>query len=105
VKVRFVGSFRPVSTQRLEFIQGYFAHVMQRQLPPGFLEQEGLVTEDTVQFWLPVQTSLIAAFRKEVPPSSEVCLFVIWLGALNDGVKLDWVFVVNEFDTNVTTCR
>src|SRR5882672_7445657 len=88
VKVRFAGSFRPISTQRLEFIQGYFAHVMQRPLPTAFLEQEVLVTEDTVQYWLPVQTSLISAFRNEVTPSSEVCLFVIWLGALNDAAKL-----------------
>ncbi len=103
--MRFGGSFRPIAPARLEFIQGYFAHVLQRQLPPAFLEQEVLVIEDTVHYWLPIQTSLIAALQKEATPNREVCLFVIWLGALDEAAGLDWIFVVNEFDTKAGTCQ
>jgi hypothetical protein len=105
VKERFEHSFRPISAERLEFIQGYFTHVVERPLPHDFLEEEVLVTEDSVQYWLPIQSSLISALRKEAHQGSQVCLFIIWLGALNDGKKLDWIFVVNEFNTDMATCR
>ena len=105
VKLQFEASFRPISPKRLEFIRGYFANVVQRQLPADFLEQEVLVTEDTVQYWLPIQTSLIAPLKKEAASSREVCFFLIWLGALDDRATLDWIFVVNEFDTKVEECQ
>jgi hypothetical protein len=53
---------------------------------------------DDIRIWQPVQSPLIQPLLEELKKGDEVSLYVARVGARKESGKVDWVFVVNEFE-------
>lgn len=97
VKVVYTGKSRALTKERIEVIDGWSKS---RKVPKEIVdlfEKEVLFVENSVEHWLPVQKQVLAYFEEELKPGQKVELFVMWIGARKEQDKVDWVFVVNEF--------
>lgn len=98
VKVLYTGSSRKVSERKKEVI---IAWLRTYGKPPEYLslfETEYLFTEDSIQYWLPVQKQVAAYFDKELHKGSPVNLYLVWIGARKEQGQAEHVFLVNEFE-------
>jgi len=99
VSLIYTGEFRAIDNDRKEFIRGFFKSTQHEELADLF-KTEALFKENGVEHWLPVQNGLLDALKKEAKKGRKVLVFTNWLGALTREGKVDWVFIVNEFDAN-----
>jgi hypothetical protein len=95
--VIFRGQIRPIPESRLAFMREYFGTF--RHLPEQvrLFSHEVLCREGDTEYWLPIQSSVLTYFKRQVARGDSVDVFATWLGARRDGDRLDWVFTVNEF--------
>jgi hypothetical protein len=62
----------------------------------GVCMKELRFTEADVEYWVPVQSPLLAYFEKELKRGDPVDLFVIWYGANLTPGQIDWGYLVND---------
>lgn len=98
IRVIFTGKFRDID---LDPGQYAFIQLWSQTLDPGFsdlFQHEVLVTESGVDYWLPIQESLIPSMKAEVEVGSEMDVFIKFIGGnVLPEEKLEYVFVLNEF--------
>jgi hypothetical protein len=100
VNVTSTGRSRSISPKRKELIKDWLTTnygLNRRDEYVKLFDTEFLFTETFVEYWLPVQSSLIQPLQEELKKGDEVTLYVAWVGASKESGKVDWVFLVNEF--------
>ncbi len=95
--VQFLDSSRATSPERLAVLEAWTKSLRINIDPRSSLATELLFREDSLEFWLPVQSVLIPSFHDELRPGDVATLFVGYVGAEGQGTAVDWVLVVNEF--------
>jgi hypothetical protein len=98
VKATYTGTSRKVSDQRKEVISIWLKTLGKPKELLDLFENEYLFLEDKVEYWLPVQKSLIPYFGEELKKGDTVTLFVAWLGARKQAKDIDYIFLTNEFE-------
>jgi hypothetical protein len=96
VLLTYTGKKRPVSRMRSTFLHAYFDKVLRQPLAVHF-DEELLFLEDSVEYWLPVQSQVVPYFARELTPGDRVWVYIIWPGGISSSKHPDWVFLVNEF--------
>jgi len=96
VLVTYTGKKRAVGAWRSAFIRDYYEKALRQPLPTEF-KDELLFLEDSVEYWLPVQSQVLPYFAREVTPGDRVWLFIVWPGGTARSKRPDWIFLVNEF--------
>jgi hypothetical protein len=100
VVATYTGQFRTTSELRTFLIGNWFESVATQFSPAqaiNLFATEGLFVEDTIEYWLPIQSPLIPLMKDELTEGKPVTLFIIWIGATFFDNELDRVFLVNEF--------
>lgn len=98
VRVTYLGKSRPLTDERLKFLEMYFGGVLHHPEWGGLFKNELLFQEGERSFWLPIQEQLMPDFQREVTQNASVDLFVIYAGSFRDGLgELAAIFAVNEF--------
>jgi len=100
VRVTYTGRSRSISLKRKELINDWLATTYgpNREKYVKLFDTEFLFTEKFVEYWLPIQSQLILPLKEEVKKGEDVILYLAWVGARKESDKIDWVFVVNEFE-------
>jgi len=100
VKVTYTGQFRGISQKRKELLKNWLTKTygLNREEYLKLFDTEFLFTENLVEYWLPIQNPLIQPLKEELKKGEEVVLYVAWIGARKESDKIDWVFLVNEFE-------
>lgn len=62
-------------------------------------KHEILVRERSSQYWLPIQEQLLPHVAQELRPGHLVDLYIMRVGS----TKMEWVFIVNEFQARRAT--
>ena len=96
--VVYQGNVQSIPGSRLEFLKEYFEKVRQRPEWVGMYSEEVLCREGEVDYWLPIQSSVLTYFKDEVAAGASVELFVTWIGARRTGEQVEWIFTINEFE-------
>lgn len=98
-RVVFTGRARPLTPIKRAVIERWVADFRLPANVPDYFREEHLFLEEGVEHWLPVQAQVAEHFGKELRPGDAVDLFTIWIGARREGGSLEWVFLVNEFQS------
>jgi hypothetical protein len=98
VKAIYTGESRKISGQRKEVISAWLKTLNKPKEYLDLFEDEYLFTENSVEYWLPVQKQVASYFREELKKGDMVTLLVAWLGVRKEKENLDNIFVVNEFE-------
>jgi hypothetical protein len=98
VAVTYTGQSRKIAPKRKEFIAEWEKTLTSGQKITELFEDEFLFVEDSVEYWLPVQKRLIPYFKQELKKGERIELLLMWIGAKKESEKVDWVFLVNEFE-------
>jgi hypothetical protein len=106
VKVTYTGRSRSISQKRKELIKNWLTTTygadregaLKIEEYNKLFDTEFLFTETLIEYWLPIQSSLAQALQEELKKGDEVTLYVAWVGARKESGKVDWVFLVNEFE-------
>ena len=105
VVVTYTGKVRSL-TKPSSNLMYWVSHSL--NVKPQFFDQfnqEMLVIENGVEYWLPVQKQLLPHFKKEAKPGTNILIFVTYFGA-NHSPKdhhIDWLLTINEFSTKRLT--
>jgi hypothetical protein len=87
-----------MSPARLDLIAGWIKTTGRSPEIAKVFDTEFLFLEDSVEYWLPVQSQVIPFFAKELKKGDKVTLYTIWIGGYKCAGKWDWIFLVNEFE-------
>ena len=101
VEVVFTGEFRDTPESKLEWIKVWmttFAPNLTAEEVAELFAQEGLFTEDSKEYWLPVQNTLIPIMEDELSLGDKVDLLVIWVGATVDSGQIEKIYLINAFE-------
>lgn len=98
IRVTFRGKFRELDLDPGPYV---FIQLWSQMLSQDFkdlFQQEVLVTESGVDYWLPIQEALIPFMRSEMEVGGEMDVFIKFIGGqVLAEEKMDHVFVLNEF--------
>jgi hypothetical protein len=100
VVATYTGQFRPTSELRALLIGAWFESFARRFSKTeaiNLFATEGLFIENSIEYWLPIQSPLIPLMKDELTEGKPVTLFIIWIGATYFSNEIDRVFLVNEF--------
>jgi len=98
IKVVYTGSSRKVSDKKKEVIAAWLRVYGKPQEYLNLFESEYLFTEDSKEYWLPVQKQVASYFEKELQKGNKVNLYAAWVGARKESGSVEHVFLVNEFE-------
>jgi hypothetical protein len=98
VKGVYTGSSRKVSDKKKEVIAAWLRVYGKPMEYLDLFESEYLFTEDSQEYWLPVQKQVASYFEKELQKGGKVTLFTAWVGARKEPDGVEHVFLVNEFE-------
>ena len=98
VNVVYAGSSRKVSDKKREVIAAWLRVYGKPQEYLNLFEAEYLFTEDSKEYWLPVQKQVASYFGKELQKGDKVSLYTAWVGARKESGGVEHVFLVNEFE-------
>ncbi|MGH9765859.1 MAG: hypothetical protein ACREAB_00375 [Blastocatellia bacterium] len=100
VKITYTGQSRSIPQKRKELVKDWVTttYGANREEYVKLFDTEFLFIEDSVEYWLPIQSQLIQPLKDELKKGEEVILYVAWIGARKESDKIDWVFLVNEFE-------
>ncbi|MBI5054521.1 MAG: hypothetical protein HZB52_14830 [Chloroflexi bacterium] len=94
VKLKYSGESRKMPFARSLFLSVWMnTFGIDRNLRQA-LADELLFAEDATEFWMMTKDKVIPRLQK----GDEVSLYVVWIGALIEADKIDWVFMVNEIE-------
>jgi hypothetical protein len=82
------------------FLDGYLYHVAPDSAFRALFHNEASFVEGQDTLWLAIQDSLIPGLAEEASPGDTVTVFTTWLGAHQEGARVTWAFIVNEFATS-----
>jgi hypothetical protein len=99
VKAVYTGSWRKISEPRKEVISMWLKTAGKPKEYLDLFENEYLFTENKVEYWLPVQKQVATFFVEELKKGDAVTLLVAWLGIRKEKESLDYIFLMNEFET------
>jgi len=97
VRLTYTGQLRRISGERKKFIELWAGAYSQTQDYAAMFETEFLFKEEAQEYWLPVQSQVAKYFDKELKKGDAVDLYMIRPGGLMEKDKLDWIFLVEEF--------
>ena len=101
VQAIFAGDCRETSEFKLAWIKTWmvtFAPNLTAEEVVALFAQECLFLEDTNEYWLPVQSSLVSLMTQTLSAGDEVELLVIWIGATIDEGQINRIYLVNAFE-------
>ena len=64
-------------------------------------QQEILVTEDSREYWMPIQEQLSSYMNQELVDSDTIELFIIYIGK----IESEFVFITTEFDKSISLSK
>lgn len=96
-RVTYLGQARPITSERRALLQTFFK-TQQRPEVAELFKDEILCSEGRTKYWLPIQSSMLSHWHKEVSKNTDVDLFVLFIGSYRaESKELVHVVVVNEF--------
>jgi hypothetical protein len=97
VRVIYIGTVRPISKVKKEMIRKWAQMMGNPESYAEHYESEFLFTEDSVEYWLPVQKQVSSYFEKELKKGDTVDLYLVRAGGIRTDGKWDWMLLVEEF--------
>jgi hypothetical protein len=97
VRVIYTGTSRPISQAKKELIRKWAKMMGNPESYAEHYEAEFLFTEDSVEYWLPVQKQVSSYFEKELKKGEPVDLYLVRAGGIRTAGKWDWMLLVEEF--------
>jgi len=94
VSASFSGEFRKMDPKNQKLIGMWVKSVGADPKIADMFSHEARVIEDGASYWLPIQKVLMEPLKAEAKAGQKVDLFVTWIGS----TKVDFIFLVNEFD-------
>lgn len=98
-KVMFTGESRKTLASTLTLIELWLTTIGRSKEEAKLFETEYKFTEDGVDHWLPVQSTLIEHFPKKIKKGDEIMIYVAWMGIKYDKEVPRSLTIVNEFTT------
>jgi hypothetical protein len=99
--LKYLGKVRAISGKRKELLVNVgksFPTVFFPSILVAF-DTEALFEEKGAKRWIAVQTRILQGLKDDVKRGEEIRAYVIWLGAVRDGKKWEWLFAMNKFET------
>lgn len=97
IRLTYTGEVRAVGEMRQKLIENWSKLYSQRKDYYKLFEREFLFKEGADEYWLPVQEPVTKYFDKELKKGELVDLYLVRPGGVKSGEKVDWVFLVEEF--------
>lgn len=97
VRVIFQNSSRPISDTKKDLIRKWTKMMGNPESYANNYESEFLFTEDSVEYWLPVQKKVSSYFEKELKKGAAVDIYLVRAGGIRTNTKWDWMLLVEEF--------
>ena len=99
VRMKYMGECREIPQNRLDRISAWTAYVNPQTIEKvlSLYKMECLFTENSEEYWMPIQTVVLEALQGDVPEGDEVDLYIRWLGVNREKIKIDWVFWIIDF--------
>lgn len=105
VEVIYSGEFREIDPAKQFLIETWGGTISPEvaERIKGAFQQEVLVIEAGIEYWIPVQEVLIPFLEDELESGDEALIFILWVGGniLNAETPPDRVFILNEFRTKL----
>lgn len=98
-RVVYTGKSRSITTDHFDILHRWRSLHGLPDSVDSLFKTECLFREGTLQIWLPIQENVLRDLSTEVKVGQTVTILVGYLGALRRDSTLDWVFVVNEYDS------
>lgn len=99
IKVEYQNEFRPISQEKMKLLDFLAKSGILNETFINLFETEMLVKDGSNFYWFPVQKFLIHYFKKELSKGAQVNLYSMFAGTVLEADKIQWVFIVNEFET------
>ncbi len=99
VEVTYTGRFRKIPPEKERVIQDYFEGVVRAPALSGMYEDELLVRLNERELWLPIQNPLAKEIVRDLSREETFYVYAIWAGARVGQQEVDWVLLVNAFET------
>lgn len=99
VTVVYTGKHRKTHSHKSDHIKDWLKTVQRDLAIADLYENEYLFIENSKEYWIPVQKQVAAYFTDEAKEGDKIRLYAIWIGGRKIQDKFDWVFLVNEFET------
>ena len=97
-RVAFGGQIRAIPKEKKKYLDQYFVGARHQPEAAALFTDEILVREEKQEYWLPIQTPVLAYFRKEVKAGEPVDLnLVLLVSFVAKGGDIVHVMGVNEF--------
>jgi hypothetical protein len=97
IRLTYTGEVRPVGETRTKFIEMWATATANQKELHKLYRREFLFKEGNDEYWLPVQEPVTKYFEKELKNGDLVDLYMVRPGGVKTGDKVDWVFLVEEF--------
>jgi hypothetical protein len=97
VRLTYTGKSRTLADERKKFVELWSGTYSQESNYADMFQTEFLFKEGAQEYWLPVQQQVTRYFEKELKPGDAVDVYLIRPGGLRAKDKLDWIFLVEEF--------
>ena len=97
VRVTYIGTSRPISKTKKDLIRQWAKMIGSTEEYARLYENEFLFTEDSVEYWLPVQKKVSSYFDKELKKGDAIDLYLVRAGGIRTAGKWDWMLLVEEF--------
>lgn len=101
VEVIYTGEYREIDPVKQFLIETWGGTVSPQvgESIKGAFQQEILVIEADVEYWIPVQEVLVPFLKDELEPGDDALIFILWVGAniTSADAPADRAFILNEF--------
>jgi hypothetical protein len=97
VRVTYTGTSRPISSMKREMIRSWAKMLGNTEEYVEQYESEFLFTEESKEYWLPVQKKVSSYFDKELKKEDVIDLYLVRAGGIRTAGKWDWMLLVEEF--------
>lgn len=97
VRVTYTGQSRGISSERKNFIELWAGSYTQTPDYANMFASEFLFKEGAQELWLLVQQQVAKFFDEELKKGDSVDLYLIRPGGVRAKDKLEWIFLVEEF--------
>lgn len=97
VRLSYTGESHLLSAERKKFIELWASSYYRNPGYANLYEAEFLFKDGSTEYWLPVQKQVAKYFDGELKKGELVDLYLIRPGGLRVKGKIDWIFLVEEF--------
>ncbi len=96
VEASYVGQIRPMTDDEAVFVSNSFKAVHQERMA-ALYAQSMLFQSNGKDYWLPVQSSVVPYFSKELRAGEKIDLYVLQSGGFLAKSGWEWLFLVEDF--------